>query len=74
MKQLKTQTPRRPASMIGAVAQSRKDAAIQMVRLEFEAARLERSLEHSQRRAAGFSVELRDLDKRRNNLLSTLKS
>ena len=74
MKQLKPQVPRRPQTLTGAVARTRKDAAIQLVRLEFEAARLERSIEHAQRRAAGFTGELNDLQKRRGGLLDKLNS
>ena len=74
MKQLKPQVPRRAQSLTGAVARTRKEAAIQMVRLEFEAARLARSIDHAQRRATGFSQELNDLEKRRNGLLDKLKS
>ena len=74
MKHVKPQVPRRAQSLTGAVARTRKDAAIQMVRLEFEAARLERSIDHAQRRAAGFSAELGDLEKRRAGLLDKLKS
>ena len=73
MKRPQTKTPRRPRSMTGAVARNRKEAAMQMVRLEFEVSRLELSLAQAEERAATHKRELGDLEKRRGRLLAALQ-
>ena len=73
MKRPQTNTPRRPRSMAGAIARNRKEAAMQMVRLEFEASRLELALSQAESRAATYTRELDELTRRRGRLLATLK-
>jgi len=73
MKRPQTNTPRRPRSTAGAIARNRKEAAMQMVRLEFEASRLELAIAQAESRSASYTRALSDLHKRRNRLLETLK-
>lgn len=74
MKRPNVTMPKRPRSMAGAGARSRKEAAIQMVRLEFEAARLEMAVDQAEARAKAHRSEFGLLNQRRKALLNTLKS
>lgn len=62
MKRPKTQMPRRPRMASTAVARTPKEAAINLVRLEFDAARLEMGIAQARNRAAAYQ---HDLDRNR---------
>ncbi|MEM9757322.1 MAG: hypothetical protein AAF914_15075 [Pseudomonadota bacterium] len=72
MKRPRTTTPRRARTMSGAVARSRKEAAIQMVRLEFEASRLEMAVDQSLDRARAHAIDLDAVRARRRRLIAAL--
>jgi hypothetical protein len=65
MKRLQMQQPRRARAASGAVARSSKDAAIHLVRLEFDAARLEQGIAQAEHRAQRYRMELaRNIEQR----------
>lgn len=66
--------PRRPARQSSAVAHSPKEAAIHLVRLEFDCARLRSGIAQAKSRMAGFELELHRNEAERKTLLSLLKS
>ncbi len=72
MKRPKTQMPRRPQMAKGATARTAKDAAINLVRLEFDAARLQMGLDQAQNRAASYQHELTRNAEQRQHLLNIL--
>lgn len=74
MKRTKTQMPRRPRMASAAVARTSKDAAIKLVRLEFDASRLEMGLNQMQNRAAAYQHELARNATERAVLLRILNS
>ena len=73
MKRPRIKMPRRPRSISGAVARSNKEAAIQLVRVEFDVARLELAITQAEDRAETHRHELALLDARRQRLLARLK-
>ncbi|MEM1273970.1 MAG: hypothetical protein AAGF88_09135 [Pseudomonadota bacterium] len=72
MKRPECTMPKRPSSAAGAIARNRKQAAIQMVRLEFEASRLELATAQAEARAAIHKRDLANLSARRQRLISAL--
>ena len=72
MKRPITNNPRRPARPSSLVVKDRKDAAIHIVRLEFDCARLTSGIAQAQKRIDGFELELRRNDAERRSLLSIL--
>ncbi len=72
MKRPRTALPKRPRAAFGAVARSRKEAAIQLVRLEFDLSRLEMGLEQAERRAAQARAEAAERQRQRAALLELL--
>lgn len=73
MKRPTVKMPRRPRSMSGAVARSRKEAAIQLVRVEFDAARLDLAIGQAEQRAEAHRQEAALLAQRRRRLLAGLR-
>lgn len=72
MKRPKLTVPK-SARGIGAVkAKNKKEAAVQLVVLEFGVMRLERELEHTQRRLTACQAELAQRTEQRRKLLSLL--
>lgn len=74
MKRPKVQMPRRPSMAPATVARSPKEAAIHLVRLEFDAARLEMGIEQAQNRAEGYKHELERNQSQRSALLDILNT
>lgn len=74
MKRPSVNMPKRPRSTAGAVARSRKEAAIQLVRLEFDTSRLEMAIEQAETRARTHRSELQSLHARRRALINTLNT
>ncbi len=72
MKRLKTHVPKRPRAASAAVARTPKEAAIRLVRLEFDAARLQQGIEAAETRAAVYQAELNRNTAQRRILLSLL--
>ena len=69
MKRPKTQMPKRPRMASTATARTSKEAAISMVRLEFDAARLEMGITQATNRAEAYQSELaRNVEERRKLL------
>lgn len=58
MKRLQPTMPSRPVSSSGRVARSKKEAAIQLVRIEFDISRLEAAIAQAQQRSNAHSAEL----------------
>lgn len=73
MKRPQIALPRRPRTTAGVVARTRKEAAIQLVRLEFDAARLEFGAAQAQARVSSHNAELQTLSSKREKLLEQLK-
>ena len=72
MKRPKTQMPKRPRTASSAVARSSKEAAIHLVRLEFDAARLQMGIDQAQHRTARYRDELDRNAQQRKALLGML--
>jgi len=72
MKRPRIKTARRPLSTSGAVARTRKEAAMQLVRIEFDAARLEMAADQAEERASTHRQELLVLQQRRAALIAKL--
>lgn len=72
MKRAKTQMPKRPRMSSSAVARTPKEAAINLVRLEFDAARLQMGIEQAQNRAESYLHELSRNQEQRKALLTIL--
>lgn len=73
MKRPNVKMPPRPRSMSGAVARSRKEAAIQLVRVEFDAARLDLAIDQAEQRAETHRRERELVLQRRRRLLAGLR-
>lgn len=69
MKRLNPPMPRRPVAQSAKVARNPKDAAIQLVRLEFDAARLRTGIEQASRRVRGYRIELDHNQAQRQTLI-----
>ena len=72
MKRPKTQMPKRPQMASAAVARTSKEAAIHLVRLEFDAARLQMGIDQARNRAESYQVELDRNKEQRQSLLTLL--
>ncbi len=72
MKRPKTQMPKRPRMASSAVARTPKDAAIKLVRLEFDAARLQMGIDQAQDRADCYQQELNRNQKQRKDMMGIL--
>lgn len=72
MKRPKTQMPRRPRMASAKVARSAKEAAISLVRLEFDAARLQQGLDQAAHRAKSYRHELDRNAEERRHLMNVL--
>ncbi len=72
MKRPRIKTAKRPLTASGAVARTRKEAAMQLVRIEFDASRLKMAAEQAEERAATHREELSVLEKRRAAILAAL--
>lgn len=58
MKRPKSQMPKRPRMVSASVARTPKEAAVRLVRLEFDAARLEMGIAAARDRADSYTAEL----------------
>lgn len=74
MKRPKSQVPKRPKMANTAVARNPKEAAIGLVRLEFDAARLQMGIDQAKERAETYLQELSRNKAERENLLAILNS
>ena len=72
MKRLNPPLPRRACRMSAAVARTPKEAALHLVRLEFEAARLDLSLRQTARQTARDTALLQQTAAQRRRLLALL--
>ena len=72
MKRPKTNMPKRPRMASSATARGSKEAAINLVRLEFDAARLEMGIAQAQSRAQAYASELERNSAERKQLLGIL--
>lgn len=72
MKRPKTQMPRRPRMASAKVARSAKEAAISLVRLEFDAARLQQGLDQATHRINSYQHELDRNAEERRHLMAVL--
>jgi hypothetical protein len=63
---------RRPAKLSGLAARTRKEAAVHLVRLEFDSSRIELGLRQAEERAERFRAEGAALERRRRALLAVL--
>lgn len=72
MKRPKLTVPKSARGLGAARAKNKKDAAVQLVVLEFGVMRLERELEHTQRRLRACQSELAQRTEQRRKLLATL--
>ncbi|MEM9342709.1 MAG: hypothetical protein AAGA87_06660 [Pseudomonadota bacterium] len=72
MKRPNTIVPKRPRSMSSAVVKSRKEAAIHLVRLEFDLSRLELGAKQAQQRLIACEEEISEKRRQRTALLSQL--
>lgn len=73
MKRPHNHIPSRPRQASCATARTAKEAAIHLVRLEFDASRLEMGISQAERRAATYRAELHQNRQQRDVLLNILK-
>ncbi len=73
MKRPHIQTPKRPRMASSAVARNSKEAAMHLVRLEFDAARLNMGITQAENRVATYREELKRNNDQRNALIHLLK-
>jgi hypothetical protein len=64
---------RRAAKLSGLAARTPKEAAVQLVRVEFDRARIAFGIRQAEERAARFRAEGAALDRRRSALLAVLE-
>lgn len=72
MKRPVTNMPKRPRTASAAVARTPKEAAMRLVRLEFDAARLQMGLAQADQRAETYRAELKQNAEQRRVLLDIL--
>jgi len=72
MKRLRAQVPKRPQTATAKVARTPQEAAIRLVRLEFDAARLQLGIDTAQERMASYHKELAQNTAQRRYLLEIL--
>ena len=73
MNRPKTCTPKRPRSSAGKVPRSSKEAAINLVRLEFDVTRLSNGISQAEDRIRAYSSELDDKLQERQRLLDIMQ-
>ena len=73
MRRPKTIPMPRPVLMSGLSARTPKEAAVHLVRLEFDRSRIAFGLCEAERRAASYRAEGAKIDKRRRALLAILE-
>jgi len=64
--------PKAPRAARSGVARNRKDAAIQLVRLEFDMSRLQRAIDLAERRSAADRQSFVEKDRQRRSLMKIL--
>lgn len=69
----RTAPMRRPATLSGLAARTPKEAAVHLVRLEFDRSRVEAGLRAAERRAALYRAEGMTIERRRRKLLEILE-
>jgi hypothetical protein len=74
MPRLKITSMRRAARLSGLAARTPKEAAVHLVRLEFDRSRIEFGLRQAEDRADCLRAEGAALDRRRRSLLAILNS
>lgn len=74
MKRPRIQTPKRPRMASSATARTSKEAAMHLVRLEFDAARLNMGIAQAENRMATYREELRRNNAQRDALISLIKT
>ena len=72
MQRPKTRPMPRPAMMSGLAARTPKEAAVHLVRLEFDRSRIEFGLSQAESRAERYRAERAAVEKRRRALLALL--
>ncbi|MDG4648425.1 hypothetical protein P6F26_08205 [Roseibacterium sp. SDUM158017] len=72
MKRPKIAMTRSPRAARAGVARNRKEAAIQLVRLEFDMSRLRRAIEAAERRSAADRCDYDEKDRQRRSLMRIL--
>lgn len=72
MKRPNTIVPKRPRSMSSAMVKSRKEAAIHLVRLEFDLGRLELGAQQARQRLTACQEEIFEKERQRKALLAQL--
>ncbi len=72
MKRPVTTMQKRPRGFSGMSARSRKEAAIHLVRLEFDLSRLELGAAQADQRSAAYRAEIEDKTKQRAALIAIL--
>jgi hypothetical protein len=72
MKRPTTAIPKSPRAARSGVARSRKDAAIQLVRLEFDMSRLQRAIDQAERRSAADRQSFVEKERQRRSLMKIL--
>lgn len=72
MNRPRTFIPNRPTHNTGAAARNKKEAAIHLVRLEFDLGRIDAGMERAQQRLDAFSEELRVKQQHRDKLMAIL--
>jgi hypothetical protein len=65
-------SPKTPRTARSGVARTRKDAAIQLVRLEFDMSRLQRSIDQADRRSAADRQSFVEKERQRHSLMKIL--
>ena len=74
MKRIRIAVPRSPKPARAGAIRGHQDAAIQLVRLEFDMGRLRRSIEQAERRCAMDRRDYKDKDRQREALMKILGS
>lgn len=72
MKRPVTTIPRSPRRASSALARSRKEAAIQLTRIEFDISRLEMGMQQARQRVAVYREEVEDKLRQKARLLDIL--
>ena len=72
MKRPRTATPRRPATGSGRTARTSKDAAISLVRVEFDLSRLSMGIAQAEDRIRTYKAEQSDKLRQRDRLIALI--
>lgn len=73
MNRPRTSPMRRPARMSGLAARTPKEAAVHLVRLEFDRSRVEAGMRQAELRADLYRAESRTIERQRRKLLEILE-